>query len=76
MKPVLRRRESSIPIIPTYGQMRKCSLNVWAGIVGGRLIGPFILHPRLNGTEYLQFLNNTLEDLLEDVTLDVRSMDK
>lgn len=50
----------------------KFSLNVWAGIVGDRLVGPFILPPRLNGIEYLQFLNNTLDELLEDVPLAVR----
>lgn len=48
------------------------SLNVWAGIVDERLIGPFILPNRMDGLQYLQFLRNDLPGLLEDVPLEVR----
>lgn len=47
-------------------------LNIWAGIVGDHLIGPFVLPPRLNGNNYLRFLRNTLPGLLEDVPLNIR----
>ena len=45
------------------------SLNVWCGIVGDNLIGPYFLEPRLNGVAYLQFLRDDLPELLEDVPL-------
>jgi hypothetical protein len=45
------------------------SVNVWAGILGDRLIGPFVLPNRLNGEDYYNFLVNDLPGLLEDVPL-------
>jgi hypothetical protein len=45
---------------------------VWAGIIGNRLIGPRVLPPHLNGEGYLNFLQNELSDLLDDVPLQVR----
>lgn len=48
------------------------SLNVWAGIVDDRLIGPFILPNRMDGLQYLHFLRNDLPVLLEDVPYAVR----
>lgn len=45
----------------------KFSINVWAGILGDRLIGPYIMPQRLDGPAYLDFLQNTLPLLLEDV---------
>ena len=48
------------------------SVNVWAGIVDDQLIGPFILPNRLNGDGYLQFLQEDLPGLLENVVLAVR----
>ena len=48
------------------------SLNVWAGIIGDRLVGPVILPERLTGEAYLNFLQVTLPPLLEDVPCAVR----
>lgn len=48
------------------------SVNVWAGIIGDHLIGPYVLPPRLNEELYLQFLQNNLQQLLEDVPLATR----
>lgn len=48
------------------------SANVWAGIVNGILVGPFILPDRLTGDVYLDFLQNNLPVLLEDVPLNIR----
>jgi hypothetical protein len=42
---------------------------VWGGIIGNKLIGLYILPPRLNAVSYLYFLNNHLAILLEDVPL-------
>lgn len=47
------------------------SINVWIGMVGDCLIGPFRLPNRLNGQSYLNFLRDNLNELLEDVPLDV-----
>lgn len=48
------------------------SINVWAGLVNGQLIGPFVLPNRLTGNDYLLFLQNYLQELLEEVPLNVR----
>lgn len=47
------------------------SVNVWAGIVNNQLLGPCFLPPRLNGPLYLNFLQNDLIDLIDDVPLAV-----
>ena len=52
----------------------RLSLNVWAGVIGNALIRPFVLPPRLNSTTYLEFLQNDLTDLLDDVPLMQRNM--
>lgn len=49
----------------------KFSINVWAGILNNTLIGPYIMPERLNGERYLAFLRDTLDDLLDGVTLNV-----
>ena len=48
------------------------SLNVWCGIIGGRIIGPWIFNGRLNGLSYLNFLQNDLPILLRDIPLETR----
>ncbi|CAH2107221.1 unnamed protein product [Euphydryas editha] len=48
------------------------SVNLWSGIVNEQLIGPFQLHDRLNGEEYLNFLTNNLDPLLEEIDLETR----
>jgi hypothetical protein len=48
------------------------SINIWAGIVGENVIGPYLLPPRLNGHLYLEFLQHVLPELLQDVPLDIR----
>lgn len=47
-------------------------VNLWAGILDGRVIGPFELPSRLNGVRYLDFLRNDLNNLLEEVPQEVR----
>lgn len=55
-------------ISPQY----RFSVNLWAGIVGNRLIGPHILPDRLNSDNYLNFLQNDLIDLMDDIPLATR----
>ncbi|KAI5738722.1 hypothetical protein M8J77_010435 [Diaphorina citri] len=45
------------------------SVNVWAGIVGDNLVGPYLLPARLTEEVYVTFLRETLPVLLEDVPL-------
>ena len=52
---------------------RRFSVNVWCGVLGNRLIGPFVFHNNLTGNTYEAFLRNDLPGLLEDTTLMVRS---
>ncbi|GFU44292.1 uncharacterized protein TNCV_3041331 [Trichonephila clavipes] len=40
-------------------------VNVWAGILGDHLIGPYILPDRLTGPRYLIFLEQVLSELLD-----------
>ncbi|KAJ4431746.1 hypothetical protein ANN_20350 [Periplaneta americana] len=48
-------------------------INVWAGIVGDCLVGPYVLPARLTGAIYRDFIQNTLPKLLhEDVPLNIR----
>lgn len=48
---------------------RRFSVNVWCGVIGRNLIGPYIFNGRLSGEIYLDFLQNQLFDLLDDVPL-------
>ncbi|GFT21471.1 uncharacterized protein TNCV_2307291 [Trichonephila clavipes] len=42
------------------------SVNVWAGIMGNHLIGPYLFLCRLTGLNYLLFLQQVLPQLLRD----------
>ncbi|CAK9829671.1 Transposable element Tc3 transposase [Anthophora retusa] len=52
---------------------RKFSVNVWAGVIGKTLIGPYYLPDNLNGDNYLVFLKNVMPDILDEVPLNVRN---
>lgn len=45
------------------------SVNVWAGIVNGHVIGPHFITGNLTGGSYLDMLRNVIPDLLDDVPL-------
>lgn len=64
--------ENPHAIVQTKHQHR-FMVNVWAGIVGNHLIGPFFFEDRLNGGLYLQFLQQNLNGLLENVPLEIRN---
>ncbi|KAJ4449147.1 hypothetical protein ANN_00542 [Periplaneta americana] len=49
--------------VPSHHQVR-FSLNMWAGIIGDRLVGPHVL----TGQAYTNFLENTIPHVLEDTT--------
>ncbi|CAK1591656.1 unnamed protein product [Parnassius mnemosyne] len=50
-------------------------VNLWTGILNGKVIGPFELQGNLDGNSYLNFLQNDLQELLNDVPLsDLQNM--
>jgi len=46
---------------------------VWCGVLGNRLIGPFVFDNILTGNTYEAFLRHELPGLLEDIPLMIRS---
>lgn len=48
------------------------SVNLWTGVFNRQLIGPIELPARLNGDTYLEFLQNNLHHIMEEVNLAVR----
>ena len=48
-------------------------MNVWCGVLGNKLIGPFVFDNKLTGNAYEVFLLNELPGLLEDIPLMIRS---
>lgn len=56
-----------------YTHQHKFSVNLWAGIIGDVLIGPIVFPQRLNSENYLNFLRNDLNILLEDIDLQTRN---
>jgi len=47
-------------------------MNVWCGLLGNKLIGPFVLDNNLTGNTYEFFLRNELLGLLENIPVMVR----
>ncbi|KAJ8953310.1 hypothetical protein NQ318_012104 [Aromia moschata] len=63
--------ENPHPIIESHHQ-QTFLVNVWGGIVGDHLLGPFFLPRRLGAREYLNFLQTHLFDLMQDVQIELR----
>ncbi|GFV42596.1 uncharacterized protein TNCV_1316011 [Trichonephila clavipes] len=49
----------------TRAEQDRFLVNIWAGILGDHLIGPYILPDRLTGPRYLIFLEQVLPELLD-----------
>lgn len=64
--------ENNPHVIRANRHQHRFSVNVWAGIIGNHLIGPYLLPPRLTGRIYHIFLRDVLRGLLEDVPIQVR----
>lgn len=47
-------------------------INVWCGLFNHSVIGPYFFDGTLTGVRYLDFLENILPDLLEDIPLNER----
>jgi len=48
-------------------------VNVWCGVLGNKLIGPFVFDNNLMGNVCEVFLRNELPGLLEDIPLMIRN---
>ena len=46
---------------------------VWCGVLGNKLIGPFVFDNNLTGNAYEVFLRNDLPGLLEEIPLMIQS---
>lgn len=55
--------------IRTHAAQVRFSINVWAGILGNHLIGPYLLPQRLTGATYLVFLQQVLPQLLDEANV-------
>lgn len=53
--------------IREHGHQERFTVNVWAGIAGDYLIGPYILPERLTGEVYAIFLDQVLPGLLQNI---------
>lgn len=53
--------------IQETGHQTRWSVNVWAGIYNNKIIGPVFLADRMNGPGYLNFLENALENEMQDL---------
>ena len=58
--------------IRSYWFQRGFAVNIWAGIVHDRLIGPYLLLTSLDEDSYPVFLQVVLPDLLNHVPLPIR----
>ena len=52
---------------------RRFTVNVWCGVLGNKLIGPYVFDNNLTGNAYEVFLRIELPGLLEDIPLMIRS---
>ena len=71
-KAVLNSRNSHVWAALPHWFHELYSLNIWAELLDGCVIGPYLLPSNLTGAAYLLFLDGVLHGLLEDVPLHVR----
>ena len=60
--------ENPHSILETHFQV-KWNINVWAGIIGHLIIGPYFFEGNVTSAAYFDLLQNKLPELLEDVPL-------
>jgi hypothetical protein len=48
-------------------------INVWCGLIGCKLLGPYFYDGTLNGRRYLEFIMNELPIMLDDIPLATRN---
>ncbi|XP_066583383.1 histone-lysine N-methyltransferase SETMAR-like [Prorops nasuta] len=63
--------EENPHFVRVVNYQHRWKLNVWAGLIGTHVIGPFVLPEKMNGELYARLLTEDLPELLEDVPLDL-----
>ena len=58
--------------IRTINNQHRWSVNVWGGIMGSYVIGPYFFEENLNVTTFTDFLANEFPILLENIPLELR----
>jgi len=56
-----------------YMEMKKqgrTSINVWCGMIDNKVLGPIFFNGSLNGQRYLYFLQNEIENILDELPLE------
>src|ERR1700729_1261998 len=61
------------PHFVRYNSQTRWSLNVWGGVVGDYLIGPYFFEQRVTGAVYLDFLQNHFPGLIAHVPHETRN---
>lgn len=59
-------------VVAETHRQNRWSINVWGGILGTQIIGPYFFNGTLTGQIFYDFLDNNLNELLEDVPLIIR----
>lgn len=59
-------------VFRTMDYQHRWSVNVWGGIVGQHVVGPYFFDGHLNGAMFLDFISNHLPELLENIPLHIR----
>lgn len=56
--------------VHTIGNFQeRFGINVWMGVLDNKIIGPYFFEQSLNGARYHDFLQHTLQELLDDLPL-------
>lgn len=51
---------------------RRWSVNVWAGIIGDYVIGPYFINGNVTANSYIHFLNNEFNEMLQILPPEIR----
>lgn len=66
--------EENLHLMEQGNFQERFGFNCWLGIIGDRLIGPIIFDGHLTGERYLNFLEQEIEDFLDQIPLAERRL--
>lgn len=61
--------EANPHLIREARHQTRFSVNVWCGLLGNRVVGPYFIDGTLNGQKYLQFLQTHLTEFLDNLPM-------
>lgn len=59
-------------LVQQRNPQRRFSINIWCGLIGSTIVGPYFYHGTLTGQRYIEFLIPLLEEFLDNVDLETR----